>query len=221
MIKLGTLALILALTGCNKASDSAVTTEASNTKPDETAQQQPKGRSGKIELPKIAPAAPTPKLPAEPNDDGRAERRTRWDKDGDGQLSDDERQARRDARRAERDKRLDTDGDGKVSEQEREAGRLQRDADRVARMDTDGDGKVSDEERRVAETERATNRHAQYDTNGDGKLTVDELANARGFRGDASKADLNGDGVVSTDELQKAMSERRAARRGGNSRRGE
>lgn len=96
------------------------------------AQQEEKGPRGKG----------GPKLPAEVI--------AKFDTDGDGKLTGDERKAAMEAgkekmkeRRAAMLAKFDTDGDGELSKEEREAAR----AAFVAKYDTDGDGKLSKEER--------------------------------------------------------------------------
>ena len=71
----------------------------------------------------------------------------RFDADGDGQLSDAEKETAKEAMRAEFLERFDTDGDGSLSETERDAARAERRAGFVARFDTDGDGAISALER--------------------------------------------------------------------------
>ncbi len=70
----------------------------------------------------------------------------RFDEDGDGKLSADEKAAAKEAMEA-RKARADLDGDGKVSEDERKAAREEM----MKRIDTNGDGKISDEERKAAD----------------------------------------------------------------------
>jgi hypothetical protein len=84
----------------------------------------------------------------------------KFDTDGDGKLSEDERKAAREAFRAEAEKRreamlakYDTDGDGKLSEDERatlQADMKARHEDLLKKYDADGDGKLSPEERKAA-----------------------------------------------------------------------
>lgn len=76
----------------------------------------------------------------------------RFDKDGDGKLSQQEREAAKAARKNTRAKileRFDTDKDGKLSEAEREVMR----AEILAKFDKDGDGALSKEEREAAQEE--------------------------------------------------------------------
>lgn len=74
----------------------------------------------------------------------------KFDKDGDGKLSKEERQAAMEARKAEMLKKYDKDGDGKLSKEEREAIAADRKAEFMKKYDTDGDGKLSDEEKAAA-----------------------------------------------------------------------
>jgi Ca2+-binding EF-hand superfamily protein len=83
-----------------------------------------------------------------------------FDKDGDGQLNDEERQAARaafQAKMAERHKealdQYDTDRDGKLSDDERKALIADRKKEFMAKHDKDGDGQLSDEERKAVREE--------------------------------------------------------------------
>lgn len=74
--------------------------------------------------------------------------------------------------------KFDTDGDGKLSDSEKEAAKTAmkaRRAEFIAQHDTDGDGKLSEEEKQAAKE----NFIAQYDTDGDGKLSEAERELAR------------------------------------------
>lgn len=85
----------------------------------------------------------------------------KFDKDGDGKLSDDERAAAREAMKDHHEKRhewmiekFDKDGDGKLSEEEKEAMEAARKAkheefkkEMLKKYDKDGDGELSDEEK--------------------------------------------------------------------------
>ena len=105
----------------------------------------------------------------------REEMRVRFDTDGDGQLSEEERAAMREARgdgRGERPsreellERFDADGDGELSEQERAALREEMGRRRgpggerpsreelLEKYDTDGDGQLSEKERRKMQEDR-------------------------------------------------------------------
>jgi len=87
----------------------------------------------------------------------------RFDSDGDGQLSDTERQAAREFRQqAMMLRRFDGDGDGSLSADEQaqaDAFIAERQARVLERFDADGDGILSDEERQQAR--QAMRRHVQ------------------------------------------------------------
>jgi Ca2+-binding EF-hand superfamily protein len=204
--------LALALTACKDAPDKASDPGSSQASSGGAATEtSPRGRSGKIDLPPRRPRPPT--LDAQP-ETRRPSARAAAGRDG--QLSDEERRARREARREARMARLDTDGDGQISDAEREAARQAREAERLARLDTDGDGQISDEERAAARTVRTESMHARLDRDGDGVVTVDELGAMPWLRGGASALDTDGDGKITIEELQAGMAERRgrAGRRG-------
>lgn len=67
----------------------------------------------------------------------------KFDKDKDGKLSKEEREAAR----AEHEKQFDKDGDGKLSDEERKAMREDGRKKFLEKFDKDGDGKLSDEEK--------------------------------------------------------------------------
>ena len=113
--------------------------------------------------------------------------------------------------------KYDTDGDGKLSDDERKTMREAFHKRRMERYDKDGDGKLSEEERRamrrgrggmwVAATERWRLQH--FDLDGDGKLSEEEAAEHKAFQEkframgktlDVRFNDLNGDGEVSAEE---------------------
>jgi EF hand len=76
----------------------------------------------------------------------------KFDKDGDGTLSQAEKDAMREAMKElhkDKFKEFDKDGDGKLSEEEREAMKEARKAEWLKKYDTDGDGKLSEEERKA------------------------------------------------------------------------
>jgi hypothetical protein len=91
----------------------------------------------------------------------REEMIKKFDKDGDGKLSDDEKaelrkaMANKGGRRPPPQliKKFDKDGDGKLSEDERAELRKDMEARRkefIAKFDKDGDGKLNEEERKAA-----------------------------------------------------------------------
>jgi hypothetical protein len=101
----------------------------------------------------IAGAEGKPGKPGKPHPKGPPpEMLKKFDKDGDGKLSEDERKAMREAiqeRHKDKFKEFDKDGDGKLSKEEKEAMKAARKAEWLKKYDTDGDGKLSDEERKA------------------------------------------------------------------------
>ncbi len=163
-----------------------------------------------------APAAPA----AAPAESGRraAEFLKKYDKDGDGKLSDEEKAAAKEAMKDHKPatpdqpapggpggrggfmseeiiKKYDKDGDGKLNDEEKAAAREgMREAMReeIKQFDKDGDGKLNDEERLAAFT-------ANLEKHPEMKAKILE------------RFDENKDGQLSPEELKKAA----AARRGG------
>jgi Ca2+-binding EF-hand superfamily protein len=122
-----------------------------------------------------------------------SDRRAAFDTDGDGQLSDEEREAMRETRRAEKEERR---------------------AEMTAKFDKDGDGQLSEEERKPMKVERVQGMVTRLDADGDGKLSQAEFENGprgrrRGPPIDFATADTDKDGSLSADELVAAMPERR------------
>jgi uncharacterized membrane protein len=102
----------------------------------------------------IAGAQGNPDKPGKPHRKGPPppEMLKKFDKDGDGKLSDEERKAMREAmqeRNKEKFKKFDKDGDGKLSDEERKAMREAHKAEWIKKFDKDGDGKLSEEERKA------------------------------------------------------------------------
>jgi len=108
----------------------------------------------------------------------KAEMMKKFDKDGDGKLSDAEKaemkkewESKKAAHEAEMLKKFDKDGDGKLSEAEKEEMMKERKAAMEAAMlkkfDKDGDGKLSDTEK--AEMEKAMKEHHKGMKKGDAK----------------------------------------------------
>lgn len=109
----------------------------------------------------------------------------RADTNGDGVVSAEEIAAAREARFD----KMDVDGDGYLTEADREAAKAKHEAKRADRMekrrakreehraeiDTDGDGKISREEFMAAESGRL----AQMDADGDGNITKEEAEAAK------------------------------------------
>ncbi|MDP6544388.1 MAG: hypothetical protein QGH60_10380 [Phycisphaerae bacterium] len=126
----------------------------------------------------------------------------------------------RTSRRADFMAKYDLDGNGELSEDERKAMREAFRKRSIERYDKDGDGKLSEEERRAmrrgrggmwaAATERWRLQH--FDLDGDGKLSKAEEAEQKEFQGqfmamgkslDVKFNDLDGDGEVSMEERRK------------------
>jgi hypothetical protein len=208
---LKTLTLVLGLAAFAGCKTDAPESSSSSEKPSTTATPSgPKPRSGKIDL---------PTLPANPNGTSSPELPPRTEGERDA-VSQQAREERRQQRRAE----LDTNGDGEISEEERQAARAKREQEMKDRLDTNKDGVVSDEERGAARQARAEDMHARLDRDGDGKVTTAELAAGRFGRmgGDMTAADANADGQVTVEELDSMMKNRpergpfrRGMRRGG------
>lgn len=149
------LASLLLVVGCKTDKEESTAGSAA------PSAEQPvnKGRSGKIDLPKPRQPAVTGDQPAlpdqaqEPGDDDRRARREErrkqrmadLDKDGDGQISEEERAEARKARMDAMSKRLDTNNDGKLTVEELKASRMggRFDADAI---DVNKDGVISPEE---------------------------------------------------------------------------
>lgn len=157
---------------------------------------------------------------------------SRYDTDGDGQLSAEERRAAWGGMRSDWRTRMldqyDTDGDGEISPDEanaaREQWREQRRRSRIERYDTDGDGELDDDERRAMEQQRPRRagpwggmmREWQlrvFDDDGDGELSDEERSDSQEFsrkigqvfRDLATRStDADGDGNVSPEERRAA-----------------
>jgi len=140
-------------------------------------QPAPTVRSAKINVkPVLPPAAAEP--PAQPaladRDDGSAAGREGW--------------------RNRRNARLDTDGDGVISDAEREAAMRERMAGMRARLDTDGDGKLTPAELANASGRMHFDDPAAVDTNHDGEISAEELGAAMKARRDERRGRMGGSG---------------------------
>ena len=91
----------------------------------------------------------------------------KFDADGDGQLSEDERDK---AREAWQRKRFDADNDGKLSDEEQAAAEAAR-AKHMGEFDKDGDGQLSEDERKAMWKSR---REVMLDADGDGTVSEAE-----------------------------------------------
>lgn len=152
----------------------------------------------------------------------------KYDLDGDGILSAEERKAMRDAMRAEFMNQMDLDGDGEISLEERVAATRDRilNSDRGERMssrfDADGDGVLSETELAAMdasimerEQERMARDIERYDTDGDGVLSAEERAvqqeqrdsrEERRIQEFSAEFDEDGDGNLNEDERVSAFS---------------
>ncbi|MCC5822518.1 MAG: EF-hand domain-containing protein [Phycisphaerales bacterium] len=142
----------------------------------------------------------------------------RFDADGDGILSEEERQAlqeeiqnRRDRWEARMIERYDRDGDGVLSERERRA--MMRDQQRqrerqmqrmLAEFDRDGDGELDADERALAWQTMRERREIdafvrRFDSTGDGRITTADFnAFLVLYHAGDPRADVNRDGSVDT-----------------------
>lgn len=140
----------------------------------------------------------------------------RFDADGDGILSDEERQALQDEIQRRRDQwearmidRYDRDGDGVLSERERRA--MMRDMERqrerqmrrmLAEFDRDGDGELDADERALAWQTMRERREIdafvrRFDSTGDGRITTADFnAFLVLYHAGDPRADVNRDGSI-------------------------
>ncbi|MBK1882578.1 EF-hand domain-containing protein [Luteolibacter pohnpeiensis] len=98
----------------------------------------------------------------------------KFDKDGDGKLSDEERKAMRAERQAEAEKmrkenleKYDANKDGKLDEEETKKMREDRRKEMFAKFDKDGDGKLSEEEMKAMR--EANPQRGQRGARGEGR----------------------------------------------------
>ncbi len=152
----------------------------------------------------------------------REEMLERHDADGNGRLEGDERQAAwRDMRGRWMAGSFDADGDGELSEREAAAmkeaqAEMQATYDRwradwIGKYDEDGDGQLSGEERQVAFRKEFQDLAAawrnQWDTDGDGQLSEEErrvMGDSLRKRGEELRKELDadGDGRVTGQEMR-------------------
>jgi len=181
--------------------------------------------------------------PADGEKDGKHRRPSKeeilkkFDKNGDGELNEEEKAAMKEAREKHRGKRgegdrpnrkemlkkFDTDGDGKLNEEERaalkEAMKKRHHAEALKRFDKDGDGELNEEERAAAK-EAAKKRIAGRDGAGkDGREGGKGGREGRKGRPNfddlpeklkarlIEKFDADGDGQLNEEEKAKAREE--------------
>ncbi len=84
------------------------------------------------------------------SEEKKAELIAKFDKDGDGKLSEEERKAAHEAHKAEMMEKYDTNGDGELSDEEKKAAHDARKAKFMEKFDKDGDGELSDDEKKAA-----------------------------------------------------------------------
>ncbi len=86
--------------------------------------------------------------------------------------------------RGDRMARMDKDGDGKISPEERQAAMKERVDNMRTRLDTNGDGKLTPDELANAKGRMRFDDPKAIDTNNDGEISSDELAAAMQARRD-------------------------------------
>jgi hypothetical protein len=84
--------------------------------------------------------------------------------------------------------RMDKDGDGKISDEEREAAKKERTDRMRQRLDTNGDGKLSPDELANTKGRMKFDDPAALDTNHDGDISADELQAGMQARRDEMRA---------------------------------
>lgn len=116
---------------------------------------------------------------------------SRFDLDGDGLLSDEERAAARETMKAEFLAKYDSDGNGEISEEEHQAAHEAMHQAFLEKYDLDGDGRLSEEERAAVDShhpgwgphhgprhrnpeERQARFLEEFDSDGDGVLSETE-----------------------------------------------
>ena len=217
--------------GGDKAANSDLVVAMATPEPEVVERQtiQPRERPARERAPVVeaAPEERPPEREGRPEGErgqrggfDREEMMKRFDKDGDGELNEEERQAIREEmgnRRGRGDdqmrqlimRRYDVDGDGELSDTERETARADFTQMRdqivskiVPQYDQDGDGELNEQEREAArpafraEFERVR-AFAVLDEDGSGDVNPIELAKALSAVGEGSELmDLNRDGTI-------------------------
>jgi len=136
----------------------------------------------------------------------------KYDKDGDGKLSEDERSALRDDRKKRILEKYDTNKDGELDDAEKakfreergdrrqgSGGKRQMNPEMLKQFDKDGDGELSAEERSALRDERKKRFMEKFDTNKDGELDEAEKASIKRMHGDRKGPRARGDKQPSED----------------------
>lgn len=84
-----------------------------------------------------------------------------------------------DEQKAEILKKFDKDGDGELSKEERKTAFEAKKEEFMDKFDTDGDGTLSDEEKEAAKSERLDKVFSEIDKDGDGQVSKEEFASAQ------------------------------------------
>lgn len=111
-------------------------------------------------------------------------------------------------------KKYDADGDGRLSMDERRAWFKDRRAAALKKYDKNKDGKLDDAERKALAKDRASAIMTALDKNKDGKLSRLEVGKARGIRFRRlrrafDRIDFDSDGNLTVAELETVLGKRR------------
>lgn len=111
--------------------------------------------------------------------------------------------------RAVKIKKFDTDGDGKLSPEERQIGKATHKAERLGQFDKDKDGVLSKAERADMLHEKVTERFERIDTNGDAEISSAEANESCSPLGrHFERVDSDGNDSISWTEFEKVASKR-------------
>ena len=140
------IALLLLIVGACKTTDSQPTPQPTSSEPTPTVRSARPAPALPAPPAAIPDGSDRPQLPPGDHAWGHRDRMARFDKDGDGKLSDEERAAMMKDRTEKMRQRLDTNGDGKLTPDElaNTTGRMH--FDDPAALDTNHDGDISVDE---------------------------------------------------------------------------